>query len=146
MLSNRKALKAVKGQMETAEALEEFKAAQADLESALISADTGILQPTKPKDVAIQELAAAIAELSTATKAVAAAAKSSPEDLGEAMKKCSAATTKAVAATTALAANIDDKVLQKGREMKMSWSRKNSKFSVFFCCCSDFFFLCSYLE
>lgn len=38
---------------------------QADLESALISADTGILRTNKPKDQALQELAAAIAELGT---------------------------------------------------------------------------------
>jgi hypothetical protein len=42
MLHNRKAMKAVKGQIDTAEAIEEFRASQADLESAIISIDTGI--------------------------------------------------------------------------------------------------------
>lgn len=60
MLANRKALKAVKGQLETAEAIEEFKAAQADLESALISCDTGILQATKPRDQAFNEFTASL--------------------------------------------------------------------------------------
>jgi predicted DNA-binding protein (UPF0278 family) len=47
MLENRKALKGLKGQLETAEAMEEFKAALSDLDAAIISADTGILKGKK---------------------------------------------------------------------------------------------------
>jgi len=114
MLANRKAMKAVKGQLETAEAIEEFKASQADLESALISADTGILQKTKGRDEALNDLATAMKELASMTKEVANTARNSPEDLGPVMKRAAQAVTKAVAAATALAAAVDDKVLQKG--------------------------------
>lgn len=60
MLANRKAMKAVRGQLEAAQAIEEFKAAQANLESAMVQCDTGILRPTKRKDDALTELSAAM--------------------------------------------------------------------------------------
>lgn len=82
MLANRKALKAVKGQLETAEALEQFKAAMADLEGAMIAADTGILKPTKEKDAALAELAQATQDLGKATKNLISTAKNNPEELG----------------------------------------------------------------
>lgn len=125
MLSSRKALKAVKGQLEAAEALEDFSAAQADLESAIIACDTGILQPTKDKDTALNELAQAIQveshllsnshlkELGAHAKIVATTAKNAPEDLGPAMKQVAAAASRAVTAATAVAATLDDKNQQK---------------------------------
>jgi len=114
MLSNRKALKAVKGQMETAEALEQFKAAQADLESALISCDTGILKGNpKLKDEAIAQLSQAIQELAQTSKQVATASKTAPEELGTVMKQAAIAAQKAVASATALASSLDDKLQQK---------------------------------
>lgn len=113
MLANRKAVKIVKGQLQTAEAFEEFKAAQADLDGAIIACDTGILQPTKEKDAALNELVLSIQELGNSVKQLAATAKTSPEDLGTAMKKCAASVNRTVAAATALAASINDKLLQK---------------------------------
>jgi talin len=114
MLANRKALKAVKGQLESVEALEQFKAAMADLEAAMIAADTGILKSNKGKDEALAELAQATQDLGKATKALISTAKNNPEELGVAMKELAATATRAVAATSALAANIEDKNLQKG--------------------------------
>lgn len=82
MLANRKALKAVKGQLESVEAFEQFKAALVDLEAAMISADTGILKPTKGKDESLVELAQATQELGKATKNLISTAKNNPEELG----------------------------------------------------------------
>jgi len=114
MLSNRKAMEGVKGQLETAEANDELKATQADLESALIACDTGILKKTnKNKDDALVELTTSIGELINETKELASTAKNSPEDLGVAMKKCSATMAKFVANAIAVAAALDDKNLQK---------------------------------
>jgi len=115
MLANRKAMKAVKGQLETAEAIEAFKAAQAELESALISADTGILQrpPGKNKDDMLVELANAVQELGNSSRACANAAKAAPEELGTTMKAVAQATNKMIAAATGLAGTLDDKILQK---------------------------------
>eukprot|EP01119_Soliformovum_irregulare_P005210 TRINITY_DN1675_c0_g1_i1.p1 TRINITY_DN1675_c0_g1~~TRINITY_DN1675_c0_g1_i1.p1 ORF type:complete len:1447 (-),score=577.25 TRINITY_DN1675_c0_g1_i1:61-4401(-) len=114
MLANRKAMKAVKGQLETAEAIEEFKASQADIESALIAADTGILQPTKNKDDALIELASAIQEVGQTAKDVGTTAKTAPEDLGQSMKTAAAANSKCVNAGIALAASVNDRNVQKG--------------------------------
>jgi hypothetical protein len=52
--------------------------------------------------------------LAAVTKELANTARNSPEDLGPVMKKAAQAMTKAVAAATALAAAVDDKMLQKG--------------------------------
>jgi len=114
MLANRKAMKAVKGQLETAEAIEEFKAAQADIESALIAADTGILEPTISKDDALIQLASAIQEVGQTAKDVGTTAKTAPEDLGMSMKTAAAADTKCVTAGIALAASVTDRNVQKG--------------------------------
>jgi len=113
MLANRKAMKAVKGQLETTEALEAFKASLADIESALIAADTGILQKTKDKDAALADLSDAMREISEKVNAMEPTAKNNPEDLGLLMKQLAAAVSRAVAASTALAATLDDKIQQK---------------------------------
>jgi talin len=106
-------MKAIKGHLETAEASEEFKAALADLESALISCDTGILVATKPKDEALRDMVASISELGNASKEMATAAKNAPEELPTALKNTANAMTKAVNNATALAATMDTKSSQK---------------------------------
>jgi len=113
MLANRKALKAVKSQLESGEAMEEFKGALADLEAAMIAAETGILSPTKGKDEALAEMAQSIARLGKASKTVVNAAKQSPEELGQALKELSGAAVLTVRATQEVAANLPDKNQQK---------------------------------
>jgi len=104
----------VKGQLETGEAIEQIKAAQADLESAKIAADTGILQPAgKSRDEALGELSNCIKEIGALSKQVISASKNSPEDLGPVMKELASAASRTVLAATALAATVEDRVLQK---------------------------------
>ena len=82
MLANRKALKAVKGHLETGEALEEFKAVQAELDGAMIACDTGVLQPKRGKDESLTALAKCTQDLGKTTKDLITTTKNSPEDIG----------------------------------------------------------------
>eukprot|EP01118_Nematostelium_gracile_P005184 TRINITY_DN1628_c0_g1_i11.p1 TRINITY_DN1628_c0_g1~~TRINITY_DN1628_c0_g1_i11.p1 ORF type:complete len:1470 (+),score=507.85 TRINITY_DN1628_c0_g1_i11:150-4559(+) len=113
MLANRKALKAVKGQLEIVNALDEFRLAQSDIESALISSQTGILRATLPKDQALSDVFDAIQEINIAARDVTTTARNAPEDVGSTLKKLVGANSKAVSSATALAASVDDKNLQR---------------------------------
>lgn len=114
MLLNRKAMKSVKGQLETAEAMEEYKAALTELESAIISADTGILAKSSVgRDQALEKLHNEIITLGIQSERVIQAAKSAPEELGTAMKDLSKSVASLVQHGTDLASNVDEKTLQK---------------------------------
>lgn len=114
MLANRKALKAVKGHLETGEALEEFKAVQAELDGAMIACDTGVLQPKRGKDESLTALAKCTQDLGKTTKNLITTTKNSPEDIGPAMKETSKSTGETVKAAIDLAANLEDKNQAKG--------------------------------
>jgi len=113
MLAHRKGLKAVKGQLEAGEALEEFAAAAASLEAALVSCDTGLLMPLCGKDEALNELHATRDGLAKQNERMLTACKSAPEELGSIMKTAASIVTRAVQASADTAANLTDRLLQK---------------------------------
>jgi len=114
MLEHRKALKGLRTQLETAEAMEAFKASISDIDAALISADTGLLKGNVPKDTALKELGEAIEQMNSKAAKVQNTCKGAPEDLGPVMKDYAQAFNRVVNASTQLATCLDDKSLQKG--------------------------------
>jgi hypothetical protein len=86
---------------------------QAELEAALIAAETGILSSSKGKDEALTDMAQSIGRLGKASKASVNAAKTAPEELGTALKELAASAHAAVRATQDVAANLEDKSQQR---------------------------------
>lgn len=114
LLLNRKTAKSKAGQAEINEAIEQFQAAEADLEAAMLALSQGLLKPTgATREQALRALNTAVKDVATATKGVATSAKDSPEEVGTHFKKLATGTQDIITAAKTLVGTIEDPALQK---------------------------------
>lgn len=115
LLVNRKATRAKIGNADITEALEQFQAAEAELEAALLSISQGMLEKTGiTREQALKNLNEAVKNIATSTKNLAAVAKDTPEELGPTLKALAVNLGQVVSTGKVLAATVEDKQLQKG--------------------------------
>jgi len=114
MLDALKAVKEADGHMEVDEALEDFNAAQADLEYALISAKEGTLEPVfgQTREGAMELLALSTRALEQAKSELVESAVISPQAMGPPAKRTTGAVGQVFGAAKAVASTTDSRPAQ----------------------------------
>eukprot|EP01119_Soliformovum_irregulare_P010889 TRINITY_DN2683_c0_g2_i1.p1 TRINITY_DN2683_c0_g2~~TRINITY_DN2683_c0_g2_i1.p1 ORF type:complete len:1576 (+),score=527.56 TRINITY_DN2683_c0_g2_i1:266-4993(+) len=114
LLLNRKAAKAKLGMNEASAAMDQFHAAEAELEAALLSVKQGLLDKSnESRENAVKNLNAAIKLFANATKDVSSAAKEEPENLGEQLRILAKNIQSLVEEAKIVCGTVDDINLQK---------------------------------